>query len=188
MSVRAIQALAGWPGPCRQRLIAMLGATLLLGACATSKPPRAAQSFTPVSNPSALLTAVRQAGAHDNSVLQVHPLRSAGVSALVAQAHAAAAQADYAGAARLLDRALEFEPHAPDLLQARAEMALAQGDWTLAQQLAQQALQRGPRFGALCARGWQTLAEVARVQRDAATQVQAEQRVAACRKSDPLPE
>jgi predicted Zn-dependent protease len=121
-------------------------------------------------------------------VLQVHPLRSPGVAALVTQAHTVAAQGDYAGAARLLDRALQFEPHAPDLLQTRAEMALAQGDWALAQQLARQALRRGPRFGALCARGWQTLAEVARVQRDAATQAQAEQRVVACRKSDPLPE
>ncbi|MCK9366194.1 MAG: tetratricopeptide repeat protein [Metallibacterium scheffleri] len=133
----------------------------------------------------AMLAAVRAAGARDNSVLQVHPLRSPGVAALMAQAHTLAAQGDYAGAASLLDRASRFEPHAPDILQTRAEMALAQGDWTLAQQLAQQALRRGPRFGALCARGWQTLAEVARAQRDAALQAQAGQRVAACRKSDP---
>ncbi len=185
MPVRPIQALAARPGARQQRLIAVAGVTLLLAACATpTAPPRTAS----VSDPAALLAAVRRAGAHDNSVLQVHPLRSPGVAALVTQADAAAAQGDYTAAARLLDHALRFEPHAPDLLQARAEMALAQGDWTLAQQLARQALRRGPRFGALCARGWQTLAEVARVQRDAALQAQAGQRVAACRKSDPPPE
>ncbi len=185
MSVRPIQALAARPGARQQRLIAVAGVTLLLAACATpTAPPRTAS----VSDAAAMLKAVRAAGARDDSVLQVHPLRSPGVAALVTQADAAAAQGDYAAAARLLDRALRFEPRAPDLLQARAEMALAQGDWTLAQQLARQALRRGPRFGALCARGWQTLVEVARAQRDPARAAQAAQRVVACRESDPPPE
>jgi tetratricopeptide (TPR) repeat protein len=187
MSVRPIQALAARPGARQQRLIAVAGVTLLLAACATSTAPPAAPAGS-ASDAAAMLKAVRAAGARDDSVLQVHPLRSPGVAALVTQADAAAAQGDYAAAARLLDRALRFEPHAPDLLQARAEMALAQGDWTLAQQLARQALRRGPRFGALCARGWQTLVEVARAQRDPARAAQAAQRVVACRESDPPPE
>jgi thioredoxin-like negative regulator of GroEL len=180
MSVRPIQALAGRSGARAQRLIAIMVAPLLLAACATPVAPPPSPGAAAF-DPAAMLAAVRAAGAHDHSVLQVHPLRSPGVAALVRQADAAAAQGDYAGAARLLDRALQFEPHAPDLLQARAEMALAQGDWTLARQ----ALRRGPRSGALCARGWQTLVEVARVQRDAAAQAQAEQRVAACHEPEP---
>ena len=187
MSVRPIQALAARPGARQQRLIAVAVATLLLAACATSTAPPAAPAGS-VSDAAAMLTAVRAAGARDDSVLQEHPLRSPGVAALAAQAHALAARGDYAAAARLLDRASRFEPRAPDILQVRAEMALAQGEWTQARQLARQALRRGPRYGALCARGWQTLVEVARVQRDAALQAQAGQRVVACRESDPPPE
>lgn len=132
-----------------------------------------------------MIAAVDAAGAHDDSVLQVRPLRTAGVAALAAQAHADAQRGDYVAAAQLLDSALRHAPHAPDLLQSRAEMAMALGQWDQAQTLAQEAIHDGPRFGELCARSWQTLAEIAQAQGNQTTQAQAQQRVAACRKPDP---
>lgn len=157
---------------------------LLLGACTAVVAPTP-RPATPPANAAAMITAIEAAGARDDSVLQVHPLRSAGVEALAAQARADAQQGDYTAAAQLLDRALSHEPHAPDLLQARAEMAMALGQWDDANSLVREAIRTGPRFGALCARSWQTLAEIAQAQGDAATLSHAQQRVATCRKPDP---
>ncbi len=177
MPARSDQTLA-W-----RRLSGALLSTVLLGGCTAPAlrpppppPPTAAQAAQ-------MLAAIHAAGAGDHSVLQVHPLQSAGVDALAAQAHAAVQAGDYATAATLLDAALQREPQAPDLLQARAAVALALGQWTQAQDLALRAVHLGPRAGALCARSWQTLAEAVRAQGDAAGAAAARRRVAVCRGS-----
>ena len=186
MSARSVQALAARPGARAQRLSALLVAALLLGACATAPQiPPSPPPPLPAADAARMLAAVRRAGADNHSVLQIHPLRAAGVAALAAQARAAAEVGDYATAAQLFDQALAREPDAPDLLQDRAEMALAQGEWAAAGQFAASALRHGPRFGALCARGWQTLAEIAYAHGQTDQYTIDRQHVDTCRKPNP---
>ena len=186
MSARSVQALAARPGARAQRLSALLAAALLLGACATAPQiPSSSPPPLPAADAARMLAAVRRAGADNHSVLQIHPLRAAGVAALAAQARAAAEVGDYATAAQLFDQALAREPDAPDLLQDRAEMALAQGEWAAAGQFAASALRHGPRFGALCARGWQTLAEIAYAHGQTDQYTTDRQHVDTCRKPNP---
>ena len=186
MSARSVQALAARPGARAQRLSALLAAALLLGACATAPQiPPSPPPPLPAADAARMLAAVRRAGADNHSVLQIHPLRAAGVAALAAQARAAAEVGDYATAAQLFDQALAREPDAPDLLQDRAEMALAQGEWAAAGQFAARALRHGPRFGALCARGWQTLAEIAYAHGQTDQYTIDRQHVDTCRKPNP---
>ncbi|MBW8075029.1 MAG: tetratricopeptide repeat protein [Metallibacterium scheffleri] len=186
MSARSVQALAARPGARAQRLSALLVVALLLGACATAPQiPSSSPPPLPAADAARMLAAVRRAGADNHSVLQIHPLRAAGVTALAAQARAAAEVGDYATAAQLFDQALAREPDAPDLLQDRAEMALAQGEWAAAGQFAASALRHGPRFGALCARGWQTLAEIAYAHGQTDQYTIDRQHVDTCRKPNP---
>ena len=187
MSTRSVQALAARSGARAQRLSALLAAALLLGACATAPQAPPPPPPTPLSAADAarILAAIRRAGADNHSVLQIRPLRPAGVDALAAQARAAVAVGDYATAAQLLDQALAREPDAPDLLQDRAEMALVQGEWAAAGQFAARALRHGPRFGALCARGWQTLAEIAHARGQTDQYTTDRQHVDTCRKLNP---
>ena len=184
MSAGSVQALAARSGARAQRLSALLAAALLLGACA-SAPQAPSSPPLPAADAARMLAAVRRAGADNHSVLQIHPLRAAGVAALAAQARAAAEVGDYATAAQLFDQALAREPDAPDLLQDRAEMALAQGEWAAAGQFAASALRHGPRFGALCARGWQTLAEIAYAHGQTDQYTIDRQHVDTCRKPNP---
>jgi len=163
----------------------LLAAALLLGACATAPQAPSSSPSLSAADAAQMLAAIRRAGADNHSVLQIHPLRPAGVDALAAQARAAVAAGDYATAAQLFDRALAREPDAPDLLQDRAEMALAQGEWAAAGQFAARALRHGPRFGALCARGWQTLAEIAYARGLTDQYSTDRQHVDACRKPNP---
>ena len=185
MSVGSVQALAARSGARAQRLSALLAAALLHGACATAPQAPPPPTPLPAADAARILAAIRRAGADNHSVLQIRPLRPAGVDALAAQARAAVAVGDYATAAQLLDQALAREPDAPDLLQDRAEMALVQGEWAAAGQFAARALRHGPRFGALCARGWQTLAEIAHARGQTDQYTTDRQHVDACRKPNP---
>ena len=185
MSTGSVQALAARSGARAQRLSALLAAALLLGACASAPQAPSPSPSLPAADAARMLAAIHRAGADNHSVLHIHPLRPAGVAALAAQARAAAEVGEYATAAQLFDRALAREPDAPDLLQDRAEMALAQGEWAAAGQFAARALRHGPRFGALCARGWQTLAEIAYARGLTDQYSTARQHVDACRKPNP---
>ena len=186
MSAGSVQALAARSGARAQRLSALLAAALLLGACASApQAPSSSPPPLPAADAARMLAAIRRAGADNHSVLQIHPLRPAGVAALAAQARAAAEVGDYATAAQLFDQALAREPDVPNLLQDRAEMALAQGEWAAAGQFAARALRHGPRFGALCARGWQTLAEIAYAHGQTDQYTTDRQHVDTCRKPNP---
>ena len=188
MSARPIQALVARAETRAHRLGALLALVLVLDACAVNKPASQTEQVSTSVSTARMLADIHEAGADDHSVLQIHPLGRSGIDALAARAKTAMHTGDYARAGSLLDRALVLDPKAPNLLQDRAEVALANGNWPRAARLARKSVQYGPRVGALCARGWQTLAEVARAQGETTKYVADLQRVAGCRRPDPLGE
>ena len=107
-----------------------------------------------------LVAAIRAAGANDNSVIDVQPLRDPGIAALVDAAHQDEQAGKYADAAAKLDQALKITPDSPDLLQDRAEIAVRMKDFASAERLAHQSWSLGPKLGPLCARNWQTIVEM----------------------------
>ncbi|RAP58566.1 tetratricopeptide repeat protein [Oleiagrimonas sp. MCCC 1A03011] len=156
-------------------VLASTVAACLLAACASAPPA------PPPPSPQAIVASIQAAGRHDDSALRVTPLRDAGTEALVDQAHKDAASGQYPAAAAQLDKALQDEPHAPDILQDRAEIAVRLQHYAHAEQLAQASWNYGPKLGALCARNWQTVLEMRRLARDSAGVASARQHRDACR-------
>ena len=134
----------------------------MLAGCASAPPPQAAAPVSPIST-AALIASIRAAGAQDGSVVNVAPLRPPGVQALLDQAKADEIAGHWHVAASALDQALALDPHAPDVLQDRAEVAVALAQWAQAETLALRSWTLGPRVGALCARNWQTVLEMRRL-------------------------
>lgn len=155
---------------------------MLLAGCVNVSPPPAAPAAPPVST-AALIASIRAAGARDGSVVNVAPLRPPGVQALLVQARADESAGHWHVAAQALDRALVLDPHAPDVLQDRAEVAVALAQWAQAERLAQRSWALGPRVGALCARNWQTVLEMRQLTGAAAGVTQARAARAACKVS-----
>lgn len=143
---------------------AALAAALLLVACSepsgpspqATKPPRPAYD---------LVAAIRAAGDREKSVIDVTPLRDPGVTALQQSALADERAGKYQDAADKLDQAIKLSPSSPDLLQDRAEAAVYLKDYAHAEKLARQSFDTGSKMGSLCARNWQTIAEM-RLQAD----------------------
>lgn len=129
------------------------------------------------------VAAIRAAGAHDDSVIDVKPLRDPAVDALMAQADRDERGGSYAAAAAALDRALQISPDAPELLQDRAEIAIRLKDFTRAEKLAHRSWTLGPRLGPLCARNWQTIVETRLQLNDQAGAATARKWVQQCRKA-----
>ena len=129
------------------------------------------------------VAAIRAAGAHDDSVIDVKPLRDPAVDALMAQAQQADRASNYAAAAAALDKALQISPDAPDLLQDRAEIAIRLKDFAAAEKLAHQSWSLGPRLGPLCARNWQTIVEARLQANDKVGAATAGKWVQQCRKA-----
>ena len=122
-----------------------------------------AQRPAPVNPPrpaSAVVASIRAAGAREDSVIDVTPLRDPAVSALEESARADEHSGHFPDAAAKLDQALKLTPEAPDLLQDRAEIAVRLHDYPLAEKLARQSWSLGPKLGSLCARNWQTVVEM----------------------------
>lgn len=138
--------------------LSLLPLLLPVAGCSlfSHKPP-AAQPAAPSYD---LVAAIRAAGADDNSIIDVQPLRDPAVAALVDAAHQDEQAGKYADAATELDQALKITPDAPDLLQDRAEIAVRLKDFSSAQQLAHKSWSLGPKLGPLCARNWQTIVEM----------------------------
>ncbi|MEO8808936.1 MAG: tetratricopeptide repeat protein [Rhodanobacter sp.] len=142
----------------------MLPVILLIGmfsvaGCSlfTPKPPTVQPPPPPTHDP---LAAIRAAGASDDSIIEVKPLRDPGVAALEDAAHQDERAGKYADAAGKLDQALVITPDSPDLLQDRAEIAVQLKDFAAAERLAHQSWSLGPKLGPLCARNWQTIVEM----------------------------
>ena len=135
----------------------LLVAIAAAGCSMFSRKQAAAPPATPGYD---LVAAIRAAGADDNSVIDVQPLRDPGIAALADAAHQDEQAGKYADAAAKLDQALKITPDSPDLLQDRAEIAVRMKDFANAERLAHQSWSLGPKLGPLCARNWQTIVEM----------------------------
>jgi len=133
-------------------------AVLLLAAC--SEPVAPSQATRPSRTDDQMLASIRAAGDKEKSAIDVNPLRDPGVAALQDAAEGDLRMGKYDQAANKLDQALKISPNSPDLLQDRAELANHLKDYANAEQLAHRSWELGPRLGPLCARNWQTIAEL----------------------------
>jgi len=140
----------------RYRLATPALASLLLAGCFNAPP----QEERPVRPAYDMVAAIRAAGAREQSVIDVAPLRDPGVSAWQDAAQADERAGRYTDAAAKLDQALKLNPDSPDLLQDRAEVAIRLHDYAGAERLARQSWSLGPQLGPLCARNWQTVVEM----------------------------
>lgn len=153
-------------------------AVLLLAAC--SQPTAPSQATRPTVSDEQMLSSIRMAGEKEKSVIDVNPLRDPGVAALQDAAEGDLRVGKYSDAATKLDQALKISPNSPDLLQDRAEVAIRLKDYANAEQLAHRSWDLGPKLGPLCARNWQTIAELRRHAGDEAGAANASKSVAQC--------
>ena len=165
----------------RNLLFCLVVAGLLAGCgmFATAPPP-------PVPTPLPAydqVAAIRAAGARDQSIIDVNPLRDPGVGALRDAATHDEQVGAYAAAAGKLDQALKLSPDSPELLQERAEVAVRLKDFGTAERLAHRSWSLGPKLGPLCARNWQTIVEMRLQFRDQAGAASARKWVAQCHKA-----
>lgn len=128
-----------------------------LVACTTAPPAPPPQ---PVFDASAMVLAIRAAGAADQRELVVRSLGDPQVGDLQEDAARQEAQGRYDEAAGLIDQALAIQPGDPGLLQARAEIALLLHDLDAAERLARQAIAAGTEVGPQCRRHWETVVQV----------------------------
>ena len=133
-------------------------AVLLLAAC--SQPSAPAQATRPTRSDEQMLASIHAAGDKEKSAIDVNPLREPGVANLQDAAAGDMRTGQYDAAAAKLDQAIKLSPNSPDLLQDRAELAIRLKDYANAEKLAQRSWELGPRLGPLCARNWQTIAEL----------------------------
>lgn len=161
----------------RPRLATPLFAALLLAGC--FNPPPAPRPVPPARD---VVAAIRTAGAREQSVIDVAPLRDPGVTALQEGAQADERAGRFAQARTKLDQALQLNPDAPDLLQERAEIAVRQHDYATAERLARRSWSLGPQLGPLCARNWQTVVEMRQAVGDDAGAAAARKGVQDCHK------
>jgi tetratricopeptide (TPR) repeat protein len=162
-------------------LIPTLAALALLCACSqpSAPAPRASRPSYDV------VAAIRAAGAHDKSAIEVAPLRDPAVQGLIDAAHADEVARRYQAAADKLDQALKLSPQSPDVLQDRAEVAVRLGDYAGAERMARRSFAMGPKLGSLCARNWQTVVEMRKISGDAASVASAKQSLAQCQVDGP---
>lgn len=168
--------------PRRFMLMSLLWLVVSTAGC--SLFPRETPQDQPAPPSHDMVAAIRAAGANDNSVIDVKPLRDPAVAALVDAAQQDEQAGNYAKAAGELDQALGITPDSPDLLQDRAELAVRLGDFTRAEKLAHQSWSLGPQLGPLCARNWQTIVEVRLHANDHAGADTARKWVQQCHKKD----
>ncbi len=157
-----------------------IAATMLLAGCFADNPPP--PPVPPPPSPQAMVSAIRAAGAREQSVIDVSPLRDPGVASLQDSAQADERAGNFKDAADKLDQALRLSPESPDLLQDRAELAVRLQDFPVAEKLAQESWSLGPKLGPLCARNWQTVVEIRLHARDSHGAADARQQVQACHK------
>lgn len=150
---------------------------LLLAACGPTKSPMGREYAEPDHD---VIAAIHAAGEQSESALTVTPLANPGVEALQQAARVDAEAGRLEAARSKLDQALVLSPKAPDLLQAKAEVAIRAGHYDRAETLAYNSWQNGPQLGPLCARNWQTIAEVRALAGDTAGAATARRWVAQC--------
>ncbi len=146
-----------WPR--RIYLLSLLLPLLCGSGCSlfSRKPPPPPK---PVLSVHDMLDAIRGAGEHEKSIIDVNPLEDPAVTALKDAARRDDQSGHHREAASTLDQALKLSPQSPDLLQDRAEAAVRLKDFSTAERLARQSWSLGPKLGPLCARNWQTVVEM----------------------------
>ncbi|WP_395120065.1 tetratricopeptide repeat protein [Rhodanobacter sp. FW102-FHT14D06] len=170
--------------PMTSRRLAPLLLSALLATLAGCSLFRSAPAPAPAVAPEHdAVAAIRAAGAHDDSVIDVKPLRDPAVDALMVQAEQDERSGNYTAAAATLDKALQISPDAPDLLQERAEIAIRLKNFVRAEKLAHKSWTLGPRLGPLCARNWQTIVETRLQANDTVGASTARKWVQQCRKA-----
>lgn len=145
--------------------MAVLGLAALLAACSQPRGPVQQATRAPDHD---LVAAIRAAGAHDTSVVEIVPLRNTSIDGFLEEAHAAEHAGNIAEAIARTDAALKLAPDAPDILQYRAELAVRAKDYEGAEMDARRSYELGPKLGGLCARNWQTVVEIEQLQGHAA--------------------
>jgi len=130
---------------------------VLITGCGTSAPKPVTPTVAPDQD---MVGVIRAAGAREQSIIDVNPLREPGMASLQDAAAQDEQAGRYAEAAAKLDQALKLSPESPDLLQDRAEIAIRLKDYATAEKLAHQSWSLGPKLGPLCARNWQTIVEM----------------------------
>jgi tetratricopeptide (TPR) repeat protein len=168
----------------RVLLLPLLCVLVSAAGCSLFAPKTPAPPAPPAPTSHDMVAAIRAAGAADNSVIDVNPLRDPAVATLVNTAHQDEQAGKYADAAAELDRALVITPDSPELLQDRAELAIRLGDFKNAEKLAHKSWSLGPRLGPLCARNWQTIVEMRLQAQDKVGADTARQWVRQCHKAD----
>jgi Flp pilus assembly protein TadD len=168
----------------RVLLLPLLCVLAAAAGCSLFAPKTPAPPAPPAPPRHDMVAAIRAAGAADNSVIDVTPLRDPAVAALVDTAHQDEQAGKYADAAAALDRALVITPDAPELLQDRAELAVRLGDFKNAEKLAHKSWSLGPKLGPLCARNWQTIVEMRLQSHDKVGADTARKWVQQCHKAD----
>jgi tetratricopeptide (TPR) repeat protein len=133
----------------------LLGA-MALAAC--SQPPGPVQATRAPDHD--IVAAIRAAGTHDSSVVEIAPLRNPSIDGFLDEAHAAEHAGNIPQAIARTDDALSLAPDAPDILQYRAELAVRAKDYDTAESDARRSYELGPKLGGLCARNWQTVMEI----------------------------
>lgn len=142
-------------------VMAAAAGALLLAACSNPPlPPPATQR----GSPTAMVEAIRAAGAKDQSVVQVAPLRDPAVDGFLDRAHASENAGNYADAIASIDSALKLSPDAPDILQFRAEVEVLLRNYGAAEADARRSFTLGPKVGGLCASNWETILVVAQAE------------------------
>jgi hypothetical protein len=159
------------------------GATAL---CACSQTAAPVKSTPPPAAAGAMLQSIRAAGQAMASAVDVQPLRDAAVEGFVEQAQKLEGEGKPAEASQQVDRALRLAPDAPELLQYQAELSIAQGRFAEAEPLARKSYDLGPKLGSLCARNWQTVAELRTAEQDAAGAQSAKAQLATCAVKPPV--
>ncbi|TAL74007.1 MAG: tetratricopeptide repeat protein [Rhodanobacter sp.] len=154
-------------------------AVAALAACAATVPTAPPVS-RPTLTPATIVAAVHAAGDQEKSVIAVKPLADPGIAAWQATAEKDVHTGKYDAAAVQLDQALGRSPDSPELLQDRAEVAIWQHDYPLAEKLAQRSWSLGPKLGPLCARNWETIAQLRKSAGDDTGVATAEKWVAKC--------
>lgn len=161
---------------------ALLGAMVLLAACATPPAPPPVPAGPA---PEAMVAAIRAAAGPASQELNVQPLRDTMVEDLRRQAAELERKHLYRASADALDRAIAIQPEDPALLQERAEAAVLLRDFEGAESLAQRAYAQGAQVGPLCRRHWATIELVRRARGDAAGATEARTKLDACTVAPP---
>ena len=161
-----------------------LGTTLM--ACTSSNPSPTTSFVRPESDLIAAVKRIRAANAGDDSALQVNPLRDPAVEGYLVKAEQAEQLQQLDDALKVIRKARELAPEAPDILQKQAEIEFLRGDVVDAEKRAYESFKNGPQVGTLCVQNWQTIIEARKTFSDTDYLPHAESRREQCKVKRPV--